>query len=132
MAVNSLMLVGDLASDAIRRVEALEGRGRSNRGTDAGVLAPPLPGSCIPDQPALQSAVHVLQRPTQDRTAHEPRPAPVEQWVSAFGALGDLELGIQLHGGEPLLLDPSVELLASIARTQSPPVRRRRSGRSTS
>ena len=36
--------------------------------------------------------------------------------MSAFGALGDLDLGIQLHGGEPLLLDPSVELLASIAR----------------
>ena len=28
MAVNSLMLVGDLASDAIRRVEALEGKGK--------------------------------------------------------------------------------------------------------
>jgi sulfatase maturation enzyme AslB (radical SAM superfamily) len=50
----------------------------------------------------------------RQRTSLDPR--RFEEWVSAFGALGDLDLGIQLHGGEPLVLDPSVELLASIAR----------------
>ena len=36
--------------------------------------------------------------------------------MRALAELGDLDLGLQLHGGEPLLLDPPVELLASIAR----------------
>ncbi len=48
------------------------------------------------------------------RTSLEPR--QFESWVKALGELGDLDLGIQLHGGEPLLLDPAVEVLASIAR----------------
>jgi sulfatase maturation enzyme AslB (radical SAM superfamily) len=48
-------------------------------------------------------------------------PRRFEDWVSAFAALGDLELGIQLHGGEPLLLDPSVEVLSSIARNAVAP-----------
>lgn len=48
------------------------------------------------------------------RTSLDPR--RFEAWVKALGELGDLDLGIQLHGGEPLLLAPSVELLSSIAR----------------
>jgi sulfatase maturation enzyme AslB (radical SAM superfamily) len=48
------------------------------------------------------------------RTSLDPR--LFESWVSVVGELGDLDLGIQLHGGEPLLLDPPVELLAAIAR----------------
>jgi hypothetical protein len=48
------------------------------------------------------------------RTSFDPR--RFEAWVSALGELGNLDLGIQLHGGEPLILNPSVELFASIAR----------------
>jgi sulfatase maturation enzyme AslB (radical SAM superfamily) len=48
------------------------------------------------------------------RTSLDPR--RFEAWVRGLGELGDIDLGIQLHGGEPLMLDPSVELLASIAR----------------
>ena len=36
--------------------------------------------------------------------------------MRALGELGDLDFGIQLHGGEPLILDPPVEVFASIAR----------------
>lgn len=43
-------------------------------------------------------------------------PRLFESWVRTIGELGDLELGIQLHGGEPLVVDPSVELYSSIAR----------------
>jgi sulfatase maturation enzyme AslB (radical SAM superfamily) len=50
----------------------------------------------------------------RSRTALDPR--QFEAWVRALAELGDLDLGIQLHGGEPLMLDPSVEVLASIAR----------------
>jgi hypothetical protein len=50
----------------------------------------------------------------RSRTALDPR--RLEAWVQAVGELGDVDLGIQLHGGEPLMLEPSVELLASITR----------------
>jgi hypothetical protein len=43
-------------------------------------------------------------------------PQRFESWIRAFGEVGDLDLGIQLHGGEPLILEPPVEVLASIAR----------------
>lgn len=43
-------------------------------------------------------------------------PVSFEAWVSAFGALENVDLGVQLHGGEPLLLRPEVELYAEIAR----------------
>ena len=36
--------------------------------------------------------------------------------MTAFAELGKVDLGIQLHGGEPLVLDPPVEVFASIAR----------------
>ena len=43
-------------------------------------------------------------------------PREFEGWVRALAELGEVDLGLQLHGGEPLLLDPPVELLGSIAR----------------
>lgn len=43
-------------------------------------------------------------------------PQLFESWVGSLAELGDIELGVQLHGGEPLMMDPSVELYAAIAR----------------
>lgn len=48
-------------------------------------------------------------------------PQQFESWIRAFGKLGGVRLGVQLHGGEPLLLSPPVELLASIARNALAP-----------
>lgn len=48
------------------------------------------------------------------RTRLDPR--LFEAWVKSIGALGDIDVGIQLHGGEPLLMNPSVELYSAIAR----------------
>lgn len=39
-----------------------------------------------------------------------------EQWLHAFAALGPSRISLQLHGGEPLIVDPPVELYAAIAR----------------
>lgn len=43
-------------------------------------------------------------------------PHVFEKWLIAFASLGPSQIGIQLHGGEPLLVNPSVELFAAIAR----------------
>jgi MoaA/NifB/PqqE/SkfB family radical SAM enzyme len=40
----------------------------------------------------------------------------VEKWIDAFASLGPSLMAIQLHGGEPLLVDPPVELYAAVAR----------------
>ena len=48
------------------------------------------------------------------RTRLDPR--LFEAWVNSIGALGDIDVGIQLHGGEPLLMNPSVESYSAIAR----------------
>jgi MoaA/NifB/PqqE/SkfB family radical SAM enzyme len=39
-----------------------------------------------------------------------------EKWLEAFASLGPSEIALQLHGGEPLIVDPPVELFAAIAR----------------
>jgi molybdenum cofactor biosynthesis enzyme MoaA len=62
----------------------------------------------------LQCSYCNVEAGPQAKGALEPH--TFESWIGTFGELGDVDLGIQLHGGEPLLLDPSVELLASIAR----------------
>jgi len=43
-------------------------------------------------------------------------PEVVEKWVEAFGSFGPSLVSIQLHGGEPLIVDPPVELYAAIVR----------------
>jgi sulfatase maturation enzyme AslB (radical SAM superfamily) len=43
-------------------------------------------------------------------------PCVLEKWLEAFATLGPSEIAIQLHGGEPLIVDPPVELFAAIAR----------------
>jgi len=43
-------------------------------------------------------------------------PEVVEKWVEAFASFGPSLMSIQLHGGEPLLVDPPVELYAAIVR----------------
>src|SRR5437773_1767832 len=43
-------------------------------------------------------------------------PHLLEKWLEAFASLGPSEIAIQLHGGEPLIVDPPVELFAAIAR----------------
>lgn len=48
------------------------------------------------------------------RTRLDPR--LFETWVKSIGGLGGIDVGIQLHGGEPLVMDPSVELYSAIAR----------------
>lgn len=42
-------------------------------------------------------------------------PASFHAWISAFAALEDIDLGIQLHGGEPLLMNPKIEHYAELA-----------------
>lgn len=39
-----------------------------------------------------------------------------EAWIHALCALEPAEIAVQLHGGEPLIVDPPVELFAAIAR----------------
>lgn len=50
--------------------------------------------------------------------ARSPRldPRLFESWISSIARLGRVDIGIQLHGGEPLLADPPVEMYAAIAR----------------
>jgi len=48
-------------------------------------------------------------------------PRLFEAWVSSFAALPDVDIGIQLHGGEPLMVDPPVEAYAAIARNAVAP-----------
>ena len=48
-------------------------------------------------------------RPTLD-------PRIVEKWVEAFGSFEPSIMSVQLHGGEPLMADPPVELYAAIVR----------------
>lgn len=43
-------------------------------------------------------------------------PHVFEKWVEAFALLGPSTIAIQLHGGEPLLADPPVELFGAVAR----------------
>jgi MoaA/NifB/PqqE/SkfB family radical SAM enzyme len=43
-------------------------------------------------------------------------PQIVEKWVEAFGSFAPSVMSIQLHGGEPLIVDPPVELYAAIVR----------------
>jgi sulfatase maturation enzyme AslB (radical SAM superfamily) len=38
-----------------------------------------------------------------------------EKWLEAFASLEPSEISLQLHGGEPLMVDPPVELFAAIA-----------------
>jgi sulfatase maturation enzyme AslB (radical SAM superfamily) len=40
----------------------------------------------------------------------------VDDWARAFAALGPVDLCVQLHGGEPLLVDPPIELYAATIR----------------
>ena len=48
-------------------------------------------------------------RPTLD-------PRLVEGWVEAFASLDPAYMAVQLHGGEPLLVDPPVEAYGAIVR----------------
>lgn len=48
-------------------------------------------------------------RPTLD-------PRLVERWVEAFASLDPAYIAVQLHGGEPLLVDPPVEAYGAIVR----------------
>lgn len=48
-------------------------------------------------------------RPTLD-------PRLVEKWVEAFACLDPAYMAVQLHGGEPLIVDPPVEAYAAIVR----------------
>jgi sulfatase maturation enzyme AslB (radical SAM superfamily) len=48
-------------------------------------------------------------RPTLD-------PRIVEKWIEAFGSFDPSIISVQLHGGEPLMADPPVELYAAIVR----------------
>jgi MoaA/NifB/PqqE/SkfB family radical SAM enzyme len=43
-------------------------------------------------------------------------PQILEKWLEAFASLRPSEIAIQLHGGEPLIVDPPVELFAAIAK----------------
>ena len=43
-------------------------------------------------------------------------PHVFEKWVEAFALLGPSTIAIQLHGGEPLVADPPVELFGAVAR----------------
>ncbi len=43
-------------------------------------------------------------------------PGLFEAWVSALAGLGHIDLGVQLHGGEPLMSSPTVECHAETAR----------------
>src|SRR3982074_1020378 len=43
-------------------------------------------------------------------------PQIVEEWLEAFASLEPSVISIQLHGGEPLIVAPPVELYAAIAR----------------
>jgi len=43
-------------------------------------------------------------------------PEIVEKWVEAFGSFDPSIMSIQFHGGEPLIVDPPVELYAAIVR----------------
>ena len=43
-------------------------------------------------------------------------PQVLEKWIDAFASLEPSIISIQLHGGEPLIVDPPVELYAAIAR----------------
>jgi sulfatase maturation enzyme AslB (radical SAM superfamily) len=52
--------------------------------------------------------------PLGDRPVLDPQ--IFEKWVEAFGFFSPSILSIQLHGGEPLIVDPPVELYAAIAR----------------
>jgi MoaA/NifB/PqqE/SkfB family radical SAM enzyme len=51
--------------------------------------------------------------------ARGPRPLlsleAFEKWLEAFACLEPAEIAIQLHGGEPLILNPPVELYAAVA-----------------
>ena len=49
------------------------------------------------------------ERPTLD-------PRLVERWVEAFASLDPAYMAVQLHGGEPLLVDPPVEAYGAIVR----------------
>ena len=49
------------------------------------------------------------ERPTLD-------PRLVERWVDAFASLDPAYMAVQLHGGEPLLVDPPVEAYGAIVR----------------
>src|SRR5689334_3119634 len=49
------------------------------------------------------------QRPTL-------HPKVIESTLAEFAALAPPEIGIQLHGGEPLIVDPPVELYAAVAQ----------------
>jgi MoaA/NifB/PqqE/SkfB family radical SAM enzyme len=43
-------------------------------------------------------------------------PGIFESWLEAFASLRPSEIAIQLHGGEPLIVDPPVEVFSAIAR----------------
>jgi len=43
-------------------------------------------------------------------------PRLVERWLEAFAGLGASQIGIQFHCGEPLIVDPPVEIFGVIAR----------------
>jgi MoaA/NifB/PqqE/SkfB family radical SAM enzyme len=43
-------------------------------------------------------------------------PEILEKWVEAFGSFAPSIMSVQLHGGEPLIVDPPVELYAAIVR----------------
>lgn len=43
-------------------------------------------------------------------------PRLFEAWLSALAELGHIHLAVQLHGGEPLMASPTVEVHAEIAR----------------
>ena len=49
------------------------------------------------------------ERPTLD-------PRLVEKWVGAFASVDPAYMAVQLHGGEPLIVDPPVEAYAAIVR----------------
>ena len=40
----------------------------------------------------------------------------VEGWVEAVCSLGNARISVQLHGGEPLIVEPAVELYAAVIR----------------
>ena len=43
-------------------------------------------------------------------------PVAFEAWVASLAGLGNLDIGVQLHGGEPLMVQPPAEAYAAIAR----------------
>jgi len=52
--------------------------------------------------------------PRGDRPVLDPE--IVEGWIEAFASFGPALMSVQLHGGEPLIVDPPVELYAAIVR----------------